>query len=107
MAQNPNIKKKIQDLILINRALARGELEVLYSDSDEYVALRKGEGNSPGLVLYINRNGSEHMREVKVHWENEELVDYTGHIGSSIKSDGMGTVTLQSPGRSYAVWSLK
>ena len=100
-------KEKLNQLILINRSIASGELEVLYADEDEYIAARKGEGENPGLVLYINTNGLELNRQVKTHWIEADLHDYTGGITSSVSTDSSGETTLKAPANGYAVWSIK
>ncbi|UII76746.1 DUF1939 domain-containing protein [Flagellimonas sp. HMM57] len=105
--ENEAFKEKLNQLILINRTIASGELEVLYADEDEYIAARKGEGENPGLVLYINTNGLELNRQVTTHWNEADLHDYTGGITSSISTDSSGDVTLKVPANGIAVWSIK
>lgn len=105
--ENISLKTELQNLMLINRSLATGELQVLYADNDEYIAVRKGDGSNPGLALYINRGGSEQSREVLSHWTNADLFDYTGHVSSSLSTDESGIVELKAPRNGYAIWSLK
>jgi alpha-amylase len=105
--ENVNLKLELQNLMLINGSLATGELEVLYADSDEYIALRKGNGINPGLVLYINRSGAELSREVTTHWTDADLYDYAGHISSKLNTDQRGVVQLKAPRNGYAIWSLR
>ncbi len=105
--ENEEFKEKLNQLILINRTIASGELEVLFADEDEYIAARKGDGDNPGLVLYINTNGLELNRQVTTHWTENNLHDYTGSIASSVATDSSGAVTLKAPANGYAVWSIK
>lgn len=105
--ESSNFKKKIQDLMLIHRSIATGELEVLYADADEYIALRKGQNDNPGLAIYINRSTAGKTRQVRTHWSNEKLHDYTGHILSGLTTEADGTVEIGAPANSYSVWSVK
>lgn len=105
--ENLNYKKKIQDLMLINRSIATGDLEVLYADSDEYIAIRKGQNDNPGLAIYINRSTIMLTREVKTHWTNQKLHDYSGNITSGLFTGLDGLVQLESPANSYTVWSIE
>ncbi|MBS9464245.1 alpha-amylase [Flagellimonas sp. 389] len=105
--ENEEFKQKLQQLILINRSIATGDVEVLYADEDEYIASRKGNGDNPGLVLYINTNGLELNRQVPTHWLDTELHDYTGGVTTSVSVDIDGVATLKAPANGYAVWSIK
>ncbi|MGB5821981.1 MAG: alpha-amylase [Saonia sp.] len=105
--ENEEFKEKLNNLILINRTIASGDLEVLYSDNDEYIALRSGEGDNPGLAIYINRNGLELSRDVSTQWTAQDLHDYTGNITTSLSTDSNGSVSLRAPGNGYAIWSVK
>ena len=104
--ENIEFKEKLNTLILINRTLAVGELTVLHSSNDEYIALRRGEGDNPGLIIYINRKGSEDTRTVMTPWSSKSLHDYTGSITSGLTTDNSGEVKLKAPSRGYAVWSI-
>ncbi len=104
--ENIEFKEKLKTLILINRTLAVGELTVLHSSNHEYIAMRSGEGTNPGLILYINRTGSEVKRTVISPWSSKSLHDYSGSITNGLSTDSSGAVELKAPARGYALWSL-
>jgi len=105
--ENLAFKSKLEDLILINRTIAVGDLKVLYADADEYIAERKGVGSNPGIVVYINRNTSEMSREIKTSWISKDLHDYTKNIKSGLSTNAEGSAKLKVPANGYAVWSIK
>ena len=104
--ENTRLKEKLKTLILINRTLAVGELTVLHSSNHEYIALRSGGGANPGLILYINRTGSEVTRTIISPWSSKSVHDYSGSIATGLTTDNTGTVELKAPARGYAIWSL-
>lgn len=105
--ENVELKEKLDTLILINRTLAIGELTVLFSSSDEYIALRRGEGNNPGLILYLNRKGSADSHEIVTPWVDQDLHDYSGNITTGLSTNNSGNVQLKAPANGYAIWSVK
>jgi alpha-amylase len=105
--ENVAFKSKLEDLILINRTIAVGDLKVLFADVDEYIAERKGAGNNPGLIIYINRNTSELSREIKTSWFSKGLHDYTKNIKNGLSTNAEGFTKLRVPANGYAVWSIK
>ncbi|SMC31644.1 alpha-amylase [Cellulophaga tyrosinoxydans] len=105
--ENDNYKSKLNDLILINRTIANGDLEVLFADNDEYIAQRKGTADNPGLIIYINRNSSELTRTVSTGWMNKDLHDYTNSIKTGINTNESGDAKLKAPSNGYSIWSLK
>jgi len=105
--ENVAFKSKLEDLILINRTIAVGDLKVLFADADEYIAERKGAGNNPGLIIYINRNTSELSREIKTSWFSKGLHDYTKNIKNGLSTNAEGFTKLRAPANGYAVWSIK
>lgn len=105
--ENVAYTSKLEDLILINRTLATGDLNVLFVDADEYIAERKGVGNNPGMIIYINTSTSEKSRETKTSWNSKDLHDYTKNIKSSVSTNTGGFATLKVAANSYSVWSTK
>ncbi|MCC8358844.1 alpha-amylase [Salinimicrobium sediminilitoris] len=103
--ENENFKKEIQQLILINNTLATGDYEVLYADKDEYVMKRKGEGDNPGLILYLSRNGTK-TRTVDTDWNSAQLMDYTYNTDYTVNTNSDGIATLESSAKGYAVYSI-
>ncbi|MGB5435562.1 MAG: alpha-amylase [Maribacter sp.] len=104
--ENIEFKEKLNTLIYINRTLAVGALSVLFSNNDEYIALREGEGANPGLMIYINRKASQNTRTVTTPWIGKTLHDYSGSITTGISTNNSGAVALKAPARGYAIWSL-
>ena len=105
--ENDKYKSKLEDLILINRTIANGDLQVLFADNDEYIAQRKGSANNPGMIIYINRNSSELSRNINTNWINKDLHDYSNTIKTGLATNSTGEVKLKAPAKGYAVWSLK
>lgn len=105
--ENTAFKTQLEDLILINRTLATGDLKVLFADADEYIAQRSGTGSNPGMIIYINRNSSEQSREIKTNWISKSLHDYTNNIRTGLTTDSNGTSKLKAPANGYTVWSLQ
>lgn len=100
-------KTKLEKLIQINRSLAVGGLNVLYTDSDSYVAIRSGGNGVPGLVVSLNNASRTTTKPAVTPWKNATLYDYSGNTSETIKTDASGRAELTTPGKSYTVWSLK
>ncbi|WP_247234525.1 alpha-amylase [Telluribacter sp. SYSU D00476] len=100
-------KAKLDNLILINRSLAKGSTSVLHADNDLYVAQRNGEGAIPGLVVFLNNSNSAQTRQVTTRWKNATLYDYSGTTTKTITTDANGRATLEASAKGYSVWSLK
>lgn len=104
--ENNSFKADIENLILINRTLAKGAFDVLYSDNDEYVAVRKGKGQSPGLVLYMNLGDDLVSREIETIWSDTYLVDFSKNINGLSKTESNGKAIVFAPANGYAIWSI-
>ncbi|MDO6821310.1 alpha-amylase domain-containing protein [Zobellia sp. 1_MG-2023] len=98
-------KTKINQLIKIRSELAAGDWTVNHVSNEEFVAIRGGDAEKPGLVLYINLSGAEVTREVQTHWANAYIKDYTEEYLIFEQSDANGTVTLKAPANGYAIWA--
>lgn len=98
-------QEEIQKLIRIHASLATGEVEILYVDKDEYVMRRMGDGNNPGLVLYINTSNTPKRRTVETLWNDSQVMDYSNNTSYTSISDGSGKVLLEAPANGYAVYS--
>jgi len=104
--ENNQLKEELENLILIHRTLAVGDLQVLYADNDEYVALRKGNSVSPGLLVYLNTSENLVSRQVDTDWTTTFLADYTDNINGLVMTDDNGMATIFAPGNGYAIWSI-
>lgn len=104
--ENEDFQEDLQQLILINRSLATGDMEVLYVDNDEYVMKRSGDGTNPGMILYMNTSGSSKRRNVQTNWTGEKLMDYSYQTSYSPTTGEDGRVSLESPANSYSVYSI-
>ena len=100
-------KLKLERLIEINRSLAAGTLNILFGDLEYYIAQRSGNDKVPGLVIAINNAESPKMQQVATKWKNATLYDYSETTAKTIKTDANGRVTLETPAKSYTIWSLK
>jgi len=98
-------KDKINQLIQIRSQLAAGDWTINYVDNQEFVATRGGDGEKPGLVLYINLSDTEVSKEVQTHWNNANIKDYTEEYIVFQKSDSSGLVDVKAPAMGYAIWS--
>lgn len=98
-------KEKINQLIQIRSQLAAGDWTINYVDNQEFVATRGGDGEKPGLVLYINLSDTEVSKEVQTHWNNANIKDYTEEYIVFQKSDSSGLVVVKAPAMGYAIWS--
>lgn len=104
-------KTDLNNLILINKTIAKGTFKVLYIGNNEYIAAREGDGTNPGLVVYINGSNTIKQHTVTTHWKGKKLFDYTKHTVYSSESqlpttDASGSVKLTCPAGSYTVWSI-
>lgn len=104
--ENETFKEELQQLIAIHNSLATGEVEILYNDDDEYIMKRGGDGNNPGLVLYINTSGNTKRRSITTNWNGTRLLDYSGHSSHSPTTGENGSVNIEAPGNSYSIWSI-
>ncbi|WP_396633384.1 alpha-amylase domain-containing protein [Maribacter sp. R86514] len=98
-------KDKINQLIQIRAQLAAGDWTINYVDNQEFVATRGGDGEKPGLVLYINLSDTEVSKEIQTHWNNANIKDYTEEYIVFQKSDSSGLVDVKAPAMGYAIWS--
>lgn len=105
--ENPDFKKELQQLILIHNALAEGVVEILYADQDEYIMQRRGNGENPGLILYLNTSNVKRSREsILTQWKSQPLMDYTSNTEFRPVTGENGKVTLKAPADGYAVYSV-
>ena len=100
-------KAELQNLILINRSIAFGAEEILEVTKDEYIMIRGGDDNNPGLVLYLNLSNQTKERKISTHWKDKTLFDYSKHVSESPVTDTNGEVTIKAPGLGYTIWSVK
>lgn len=105
--ENENFKDQLQQLILINNTIAKGDVEILYVDDDEYIMKRARTPSNPGLILYINTNGNAKIKDnIDTDWNLAKIMDYTGNIDYSPMTDQDGNVSLRAPANGYAVYSI-
>lgn len=105
--ENTSFQSELQQLLKIHRSLASGNVKVISADNDEYIMQREGEGDSPGLLFYINISNSAKSQIVTTNWNNRQLHDYSGNSGKTLFTDIDGTVTVECPSNTYAIWSIK
>lgn len=98
-------KDKINQLIQIRSQLAAGDWTINYVDNQEFVATRGGDGEKPGLVLFINLSDEEVTKEVQTHWSNSNIKDYTEEYKVFQKSDANGLVAVKAPAMGYTIWA--
>lgn len=104
--ENPDFQDELKNLMLIHNSLATGDLEVLYTDKDEYIMKRKGTATNPGLILYLNTSGNTKRREITSNWNGKVLMDYGKQTNYSPTVAADGKVTIEAPANSYSVWSI-
>ncbi|MCM5661914.1 alpha-amylase [Galbibacter mesophilus] len=104
--ENEAFQVEIQKLIKIHNSIATGDVEILYSDNDEYIMKRNGEGENPGLILYINTSDNTKRRTLKTNWTDAFLLDYTENSKFVSQADENGEASIEAPGNGYAVWSI-
>ncbi|MGB7786664.1 MAG: alpha-amylase [Salinimicrobium sp.] len=104
---NAAFQEDLQQLIKIHNALAKGEVEVLYVDDDEYIMKRKRTATNPGLILYLNTNGNMKIKnDIDTDWNMAKIMDYTGNTDYSPVTDENGMVSLRAPANGYAIYSI-
>jgi len=99
-------KERLNNLIWIHNNLAGGTTTVLYTDTDEYIARRNGYNNA-GLIIYINNSNYWKERWVETNWANTTIKDYTGNSNWEPVTQSGKWVKIQSPPKSYSIWSVK
>lgn len=105
--ENEDFQDELKQLILINNTIATGDYEVLYVDNDEYIMRRDGEGDNPGLILYINTSGGVKARnDIQTNWNSTFVMDYSNNIDYKVTTSETGTVSLRAPANGYAVYSI-
>lgn len=104
-------KQALNTLIKINKTIACGDLDILFSSKYEYIAEREGNDNNPGLISYFNISSGAKTHIVRTKWEEgTEIYDYTGNAlkyltePTVVGKDGFVTITVAP--NSYAVWSV-
>lgn len=97
-------KSSLDRLMLINRTLAKGTFSLLYVDADYYIAQRLG---SPGLIVAINNSNVTKRKEVLTTYKTSALFDYSENTGKTVQTNPDGLVMLETPAKSYTIWSLK
>ncbi len=98
-------KNQLNNLIWIHNNKAVGTTSVLYTDTDEYVARRNGNGGNPGIVVYINNSNNWKERWVQTNWGSQRIKDFTGNSSWTPWTQGNGWVKIQVPPKGYSVWS--
>ncbi len=104
--ENATFKPMLKKLTAIHNSLATGSLEILEINKDEYIMKRGGEGNNPGLILYMNISNNTLQRQVKTDWNGKMLVDYSENSKKTLSTSADGTVTIEAPAKSFAIWSI-
>ena len=103
---NEEFKEELQRLILIHNTLATGEVEVLHVDDDEYIMKRSGEGNNPGLILYISTNSGTKRRSIDTGWNSTAIMDYSLSTNYTTTTGENGMAEIEAPANGYAVYSI-
>ncbi|GHA29461.1 alpha-amylase [Salinimicrobium marinum] len=105
--ENEAFQEELNQLILIHNTIATGETQILFVDDDEYIMKRAGEGNNPGLILYLNTSGGIKARtNIATGWNSTPVMDYSGNITYTSTTSENGAVELRAPANSYAVYSI-
>lgn len=104
--ENPDFKTPLKQLIKIHNSLAVGATQVLYVDSDEYIMSRDGDGENPGLILYINHSGTAKKRSVTTHLKQKVLLDYSNNTKFVATANENGVVQLEVPANGFAIYSI-
>ncbi len=99
-------KNKLNNLIWIHNNKATGTTDILYADNDEYLARRNGYNGNPGLIVYLNNSNNWLERWVPTNWYNAPIKDFTGNSNWYPTTQSGGWVKIQSPPKSYSVWSV-
>lgn len=98
------MKNRLDRLVLIYRTLAHGDYSVLYADRDLYVAQRTGK---PGMIVAINNGTQSRKQVINTPYRLATLYDYSETTGETIKTDIFGRAVIETPAKSYTIWSLK
>ncbi len=100
-------KDKMNNLIWIHNNLAGGNTTNLWTDNDEYIARRNGEGIKKGLIVYINNSDAWQERWIQTNWSSQTIKDYSGNSGWEPITQQDQWVKIQAPPKGYTIWSLK
>lgn len=105
-------KNELNNLIKINKSLAKGDYKILFSNQYEYIMRREGDGTNPGLIIYINLTSNAKTHSVLSNWKSQKILDYSYHVKYTSEdqvptTDATGLATLTCPGNSYTIWSVK
>jgi len=100
-------QNEIQNLMQIHRSLAAGDVEVVSATASQYVMKRGGQGDSPGLIFFINISNTNQRITVNTSWNDRQLHDYANKTQKTILTDASGKATLECPPNSYTIWSVK
>ncbi len=105
-------KTELNNLMLVNKTIAAGDLTILKAEKKEYIARREGTDNNPGLIVYFNISSSPKTATVLTNWKNATLFDYSNNTSflseadlPTTNADGLATITVEP--NSYAIWSIK
>lgn len=104
--ENLDFKPTLKQLIKIHNSLAVGPTQILYVDRDEYIMRRDGEGDNPGLVLYINHSKTVKRRSVTTNWKQTILIDYSNNTPFVATVDDQGVSQLEVPANGFAIYSI-
>ncbi len=99
-------KGQLKTLIEIYNTLAVGDIEIIEASKDEYIMKRGGNGDNPGLILYMNISNQTKQFDVTTNWANKTLVDYTDNSRATPTTDANGNTTIYAPAGSYSIWSV-
>ncbi len=104
--ENESFKDNIKNLILINRTIATGDIEIIEANKDEYIMKRNGNGDNPGLILYMNISNNTKQYEIQTNWSNKTLVDYANNSKLTPATSAEGNTTIYAPAGSFSIWSI-
>ncbi len=104
--ENESFKPQIKNLIQIHNSIATGAIEIIEASKDEYIMKRAGNGDNPGLILYMNISNNAKQYGVTTNWSNAKIVDYANNSRYTPTTDGSGNVTIYAPGNSFSIWSI-
>jgi len=104
--ENPDFKTPLKQLIQIHNSLAVGPTQILYVDNDEYIMKRDGDGENPGLILYINNSDTVKRRSVTTNWKQAYLLDYSKNTPFVASTDDKGVSQLEVPANGFAIYSI-
>lgn len=105
-------KVELNNLMLINKTIASGDVTILKVNKKEYIARREGTDDNPGLIIYMNISSSPKTATVLTNWQNATLFDYSNNTSFNSEADlpitdsnGLTTITVEP--NSYAIWSVR